>query len=70
MGELKGIQVASGNPTVSLLMLVDNLTTRAAENDRQAIIECLNQFEAWFGLSFNKYKSSIFFSINVINHHL
>lgn len=64
------MQVASGNPTVLLLMFVDNLTTRATENDLQPIIECLDKFEARFGLSLNKYKSSIFFSKNVINHHL
>ena len=65
-GDIHGIEIARGAPSVSHLMFVDDtfLFCRATGQEMEAIKQCLSPYETWSGQKVSLEKSSLLFSPN------
>ncbi|KAG8372343.1 hypothetical protein BUALT_Bualt12G0056200 [Buddleja alternifolia] len=67
LGLINGVKVSRLTPKITHLMYADDLVVYCETNifNAEAVVNCLDMFESWSGLSVNKQKSSIHFSHNV-----
>ena len=66
-GKVKGIQMVRGCPYISHLLFADDILifSQSKESECQEILNALEKFQAWSGLTINKRKSSLSFNANV-----
>ncbi len=70
-GQIHGIKAARGCTPITHLMFADDLLlfTRSSHEELNAILNCLEIYQSWFGQVVNFQKSSILFSHNLSTEH-
>jgi hypothetical protein len=66
LGSLRGIKVASLNPSISHLLFANDLMiyTQANVQEATSVLRCLSTYSKWLGQCINLSKSTVFFSKN------